>query len=371
MGTKKRIAWITVPSFLSTDRFIVPIMSEKYSIDWYIISRDNEQIDFENEIMDICSTKNINLLVERIHHRSISIHTIFEYNEILNRIKAEKYDLVYCIMIGIPYFMPLLRRKIGKNHVLVGIHNVHVPKGGSMYLPSKIYTNYTIHRFKYFQTFSESQKMALLQKSPKKYCEYVHFVLLDYGKPKIEKKNDLITFLSFGIIREYKRVDIIIQAAQKTFELTNVPFKVVIAGSCDEWEKYQKLIKYPELFELIIRRIENDEIPDLFAGCHYFLTPYQDIAQSGAAVVAVNYNLPIISSKLEAFMTYIKDGETGFLIEPANCDDLVNRMIYVLENHEKIYSELVNNISFMKEDKFSEKAIAGAYTEHFEYVSSR
>lgn len=362
----KRVAWITVPAFISTDRFIVPELAKHYNIDWYLISKNNEKIDFLGTISEICDGKNLRFEVFNINLRNLDPRIIREYKRFLKKINNINYDLIYNVVIGIPYYMILLRKMIGNKNTLVAIHNVHVPKGGTMYWPSKLYIAFTIRNFKYFQTFSKSQKNELLRIAPEKYCDNVNFVLMDYGAPSVVERDPIITLLSFGFIRDYKRIDVLIEAAQAAFEKTQVKFKIIIAGSCENWEKYQSLIKYPELFDLRIRRIEDSEVPNLFVEADYFVAAYQDIAQSGSAIIAVNYNMPIIASKLEAFETYVEDGRTGFLIDPANKEHLVDKIVYILNNHDDVYPRLKVNIENDKYSKFSAEAVARLYIKNFE-----
>ena len=365
---KKRVAWITVPAFISTDRFIIPEIAKYYHVDWYLLSRNSDKIDFIDSIESLTKNDSFTFSIVRIAHRNSSIKTIKEYRSFLSEIKRKKYDLIYNVMIGIPYYMPILKSIIGNNNVLIAIHNVHVPKGGSMYWPSRIYTNYTIKRFKYFQTFSVSQKKALLKIAPQKYCDNVNFVLMDYGRPSIKRNEEIITFLSFGIIREYKRVDVLIQAAEEAYAATNKEFRVIIAGSCDEWTKYQNMIKHPQLFDLRIHHIEDEEVPNLFAESHYFVAPYQDIAQSGSAIIAINYNIPVIASRLEAFTNYVENLKTGFLINPADKNDLAEIFIYILDNHKSFYTKMCNKISEEKINKFSAEAVVKLYKKNIDKV---
>lgn len=363
---KRKIAWITVPAFISTDRFIVPELSKYYDIDWYLIQKNNEKIDFLDSITSLSNEFGFVLEIEKINFRNSDIRTAGAYRKFLNKIKDRNYDLVYSVMIGIPYYMPLLRLIIGNKKTLIAIHNVHVPKGGSMYLPSIVYTRFSIASFKFFQTFSASQKKELLKIAPNKYCDNVNFVLMDYGTPSLLRKDGTITFLSFGIIRQYKRIDVLINAAQTAYEKTGIEFKVIIAGGCDNWSDYQDLIKYPKLFDLRIKRIEDKDVPNMFAECDYFVAPYQDIAQSGSAIIAVNYNVPIIASRLEAFENYIEDGKTGFLIDPASYDQLVEKMVYVLQNHSRYYVDMRAQIEHEKNAKFSAESVAKLYMKNFD-----
>ncbi|MFA9464613.1 MAG: glycosyltransferase family 4 protein [Velocimicrobium sp.] len=364
----KRIAWVTVPAFISTDRFIIQELSKHYNIDWYLVTKKNEEIDFLKFINEMANGKRIKLEIIEISYRNSDPRIVGVYSKFLMELKNKKYDLIYNVMIGIPYFMPLLRVILGKKHTLVAIHNVHVPKGGTQYFPSKLYTSFTIKAFDYFQTFSKAQKKELLSIAPKKYCDNVSFMLMDYGEPTIVKKSKKITFLSFGYIRDYKRIDVLINAAQKAFERTGISFKVIIAGSCDDWEKYEKLVTLPELFDLRIQRINDDDVPNLFAESDYFVATYQDIAQSGAAIIAVNYNKPVIASKLEAFENYVEEEKTGFLIKPADCEELTEKIIYILNNHQSIYSKLQENIHRIKIERFSPDGIARLYMKNFDKI---
>jgi len=364
----KKIAWISVPAFISTDMFIIPEVSKYYQLDWYLLVRENEKIDFLEQANLLKEEGKIGFNLVYTHFRSSDPRTLIEYKNFLSIIKENNYDIIYNVMIGIPYYMPLLRYIIGTKKTLVAIHNVHVPKGGSLYWPSVLYTKFTINSFKYFQTFSESQKRELKAKAPNKYCDNVNFVLMDYGRPTHITKNDETVFLSFGIIRDYKRIDVIIQAAQIAYEKTGKKFKVIIAGSCDNWEPYQKMIRYPELFDLRIMRIEDEEIPNLFAETDYFLAPYQDIAQSGSAIIALNYNIPIIASKLEAFQTYVIDGVTGYLMSPACVEDLTNIIIKILKADSESNNTMKETIAKMKQELFSAEVVCQMYRKNIEAV---
>ena len=193
---------------------------------------------------------------------------------------------------------------------------------------------------------------------------------MDYGEidKSVKENKDVITFLNFGIIRDYKRIDVLINAAQRAYETTGKMFKVIIAGSCNDWEKYQNKIKYQELFELIIKRIDDNDVAKIFERSDYFVLPYQDIAQSGSAIIAINYDMPIIASKLPAFEEYIKDKKTGFLINPADVEDLTKTMIYILNNHFKIYNKLVNNVNEFKLNNLTDEKVAEKYINNFNIV---
>lgn len=332
MSKKKRIAWISPSAVISTDRFVVPELSKEYDVDWFIIAWKDESVDFEKELESLREKKQIRYFIKRQYIRNVDPRIVLWWMSFLRELKSKKYDLIYQVMLGAPYYMPLFYHYMKHQKILIAIHNVIVPKGGTHYKLNKWYGHYTIHHFDYFHTFSKSQMEELLRVDSSKKCDYSPFAIMDYGTSKKNDDVHEITFLNFGLIRDYKRVDVLIAAAQQVRENTDYRFRVIIAGNCDNWDKYERMIKYPEIFDLRIRRIEDDEVPELFSEADYFVAPYQDIAQSGSIVIAINYDVPTIASRLPAFGEYIIDGETGFLVNPADKNDLARVMCDILSN---------------------------------------
>lgn len=267
-------------------------------------------------------------------------------------------------MSGYPYFTPLVYAILGSRRSVIAAHNVTTPKGVKNYRLAQLYTWFTLKAFRNFQTFSINQYDILKQKYPNKKVFYSPFILKDYGQSDAQP-GDTTTFLSFGYIRDYKRIDVLIQAAEKAYAEIQKPFLVKIAGKCEDWEKYQKLIKTPSLFDLQIESIPNSEIPHLFGRSHYFVTPYQDIAQSGSLIVGINYEKPIIASDLDSFREYIHEGQNGYLMKPASIDDLARIIKHIVLNHNEIYPALHEGMKQTKEE-FNEEKIARRYIQFFQ-----
>lgn len=368
---KRVIEWITFNAFLDTDLYIVKELAAFYCIDWHIIRSDNDKFEYMDILEDMKNIPDLQINLHVCGERLRKIKCIPYYNKLFSEIHKKNPDVIFTSMAGAPYFIPVLALKAKKNRTIVAIHNVHVPKGGSSYYFFKFYNKFTISCFYHFQTFSKSQYEELKLLTHDKHILYAPFILKDYGRPTKERTSQLITFLNFGNIREYKRIDVLIEAAQQVFEKTGILFRVIIAGKCDEWEKYQKLIRYDALFDLRIARIENEDVPNLFAETDYFVAPYQDIAQSGSSVVALNYEKPIIASKLPAFEEYIKDKETGYLIKPANIEDLANVMEKIVRSQKQDYPEMVARLKKERLYQFSTEVIVKKYREFIDDVIAK
>lgn len=360
---KKKNCWITPDYYLDTDFYIVSLLCEYYQIEWYIVSRGKTVYD--DELGKMSSIKNIRVSLELLPYRNRSLKLLFAYCRLALKIKKSQPDYFYTGLHGYPYALPVIKIILGKVKTIVPLHNVNIPKGASCYRFAKWNTGRILNSFKNYQSFSLSQFNLLKSLKPRANVFYTPFLLKDYGKPTVVP-NKKITFLNFGNIRDYKRVDVLIDAAQRAFEKTGVEFIVEIAGACIDWEKYQAMIRYPQLFNLNIRKVDNEEIPNLFGRSHYFVVPYQDIAQSGSVVVGINYDKPIIASDLEAFREYVKDGMDGYLMKPASVDDLTQIMIDILRNHDRIYPQLVAGLKQIKEEKFATAAIVQKYIHMFE-----
>lgn len=365
---KKRISWITFNAFIDTDLYAVKELTRYYKIDWFIIRSENDRFEYLDDITEMQKLDDLKIQLCICGKRLRKIGCISYYLKMINLIKKDKPNLVFSSMAGAPYFIPVLSLLLKPQNVIMAIHNVHIPKGGTAYNFFKLYNKMTISLFMNFMTYSMSQMDALKKLVPHKNVFYVPFMMKEYGVSKKKRESNIITFLNFGNIREYKRIDVLIDAAQMAYEETGIIFKVIIAGKCDNWYEYQKLIKYEFLFDIRIGRVENNDIADLFNECDYFVAPYQDIAQSGSSVVALNYGKPIIASKLPAFEEYIEDCKTGYLIKPADKENLKDVMVAILQSGNLGYDKMVDDLVVSRDALFSTNAIVARYRGCFDYV---
>lgn len=366
--SKSKVAWITFNAFIDTDLYIVRELSYFYEIDWYILKSGNDEYEFVDEIKALKEKPTLRISMLQCGERLRSLSCISFYIKLLDSISELQPDIIYTSLAGAPYYIPILAKRKNKNRVVLAIHNVHVPKGGSAYWFFKLYNALAVKSFQYYQTFSNDQYLLLKSIIPNKTVFYAPFILKDYGTTNNIRTDKRITFLNFGNIRPYKRIDVLIEAVQRVYEKTNVLTRVILAGKCEDWENYEKLIKYPELFDLRIHRIDNKDIPDLFMEADYFVAPYQDIAQSGSSVVAVNYGIPLIASRLPAFEEYVEDKITGRLIEPANVDSLEAVIRDIVESKNAGYDEMVDHLIHKREELFSTESVVKRYREFIDGI---
>jgi glycosyltransferase involved in cell wall biosynthesis len=143
--------------------------------------------------------------------------------------------------------------------------------------------------------------------------------------------------LLFGLLRSYKGIESLIQAAQY---VKNNEFKIVIVGGGE--------VAYVEILR---KQVEKSLRSDRILLQHKFLTdmdlasliycsdmvvfPYRHISQSGALVLALTYGKPVIANKIDGFIEYIENGRTGLLVDAREPNLLAQAIDDLLDNTEK------------------------------------
>jgi glycosyltransferase involved in cell wall biosynthesis len=129
---------------------------------------------------------------------------------------------------------------------------------------------------------------------------------------------DLPVLLFFGFIRDYKGLDVLLEATA----LLEQPVQLVIAGEAyGSFDKYQALIEqHPQRERIFLFQdyISDAEVPVYFGAADACVLPYRSATQSGIAAIALQLGTPMISTRVGGLHEYISDGEDGLLVEPEN-----------------------------------------------------
>lgn len=363
----KKITWLTTTSFIDVDHQIVPELAKTFKIHWVIFGGAIIPPAY-NDLVRLSNENGIEIEYYTIKEKWYSPTRFFSFGNLLKYAIGIPSDIIY-IDAGLTFWDYYAALHIlPREKTVLATHNVKTPKGARLEHFARYFMGQTLKNFQNFHVFSKNQGEYLEYLVGKgKNVLYAPLTLKDYGKKgERTKYKDIVNFLSFGHIRHYKRIDILIEAAQKLYEETKAEFKVSIAGNCPGWSEYAKMIKYPDLFDLHIGFIEDDEVADYFANADYLVLPYQDLAQSGAITVAFNYNIPVITSDIIQFCEFVEDGYNGFLFETENVDALVSVMKKAIEmGHNDKYAKLVETSTRFVEDNYALSSIADKYIQYF------
>jgi len=131
------------------------------------------------------------------------------------------------------------------------------------------------------------------------------------------KSDNVILF--FGLIREYKGLDILIRAI-KILRNELDDFIVLVAGECyKNQEDYIQLINelgVSDYFRLNFRFVPDIELIEYFSAADVLALPYRSASQSGIVQIAYHFNLPVVVTNVGGLPEIVVDGVTGYLSEP-------------------------------------------------------
>ena len=141
---------------------------------------------------------------------------------------------------------------------------------------------------------------------------------LHQANPEQADADDVVEFLMFGMIKPYKGVDILIQAASLLNDDVKKKCRFVIAGK--PAMDVQLLIDMAadldvgNLFEFIPKHIPDSDIPLLMNSADVLLFPYRQIDSSGVFMLGLSFSKPMIATSVGIFKELLVSDVHGYLV---------------------------------------------------------
>jgi glycosyltransferase involved in cell wall biosynthesis len=249
----------------------------------------------------------------------------FSYEKTAKAIERYRPDVLviaYWMSFFAPAYGHIAHRLRGKTRIIALVHNAipHEPKFYDKPL-SKLFFN----QVDGFMVLSESVKKDLLSLYPRaKYGLQAHPLYNHFGEKQNRKKACEIlnlhpekkTLLFFGLIRDYKGLDLLLQAISSLDD----SYQLVVAGeSYGDFEKYRKIIDAsPAKDRIQVRNeyIADDEVPLFFSAADALVLPYKSATQSGVIPVAYHFEVPVIATGVGSLKDTIEAAGTGIICCP-------------------------------------------------------
>ena len=177
-----------------------------------------------------------------------------------------------------------------------------------------------------------------------------------YSKEEARKKlkvdGKLILF--FGFLRPYKGLDYLLDAMPSILEKLGPDFFLMVVGECwkDE-QKYRKKAKELGIVKHLLRvnkYIPNEQINLYFSATDLVIIPYVSATGSGILQIAFGCGKPVVATRVGGLSDDVVDGETGYLVPPADSEGLAKAIIKFFV--EKKGQQFIANIKKTK-DRFS------------------
>lgn len=158
-------------------------------------------------------------------------------------------------------------------------------------------------------------------------CSSPHPLFDTYGKKldrnealsalKLDPQNSYLLF--FGIIRDYKGLDILIRAFSDS-RLRGRNLKLIVAGEFYEDEtRYRNLVKESGLENDVIfydHFIKDEDVKLFFSGADLVVQPYKSATQSGVTQIAYHFDKPMVVTNVGGLKEIVPDGKCGYVVQP-------------------------------------------------------
>ncbi|MDH6313252.1 glycosyltransferase involved in cell wall biosynthesis [Parabacteroides sp. PFB2-10] len=253
----------------------------------------------------------------------------FSYIRAAKQIEKEKPDLLI-MKYWMSYLSPSLgtvARRLKKRgcRVITVLDNV-IPHEQKFF--DKPFTTWFLKQNSGFVAMSESVRHDLLTLRPDAPNIMLPHPLYDHFGEKVERRlaceqlgldPDKKTLLFFGLIRDYKGLDLLIEA----FELLDSEeYQLVIAGeSYGSFQKYSDQIsqsKHPEQIKVFNRYIGDNEVPLFFSAADVCILPYRSATQSGITSIAYHFETPLLATRTGGLDESIEQQGIGLMIPDVN-----------------------------------------------------
>ena len=326
----KRICWITAPYMLQVDLPILSTLSKNYGIDWFVWG--SSVSDNAGLAKTYAEKNDIPLRFIESPYSFYNPMSLIFCCKILRTLNMNGYDAYYLDISTFPWLLYAIRKYLPANKVILAMHHGKIHSGMRFKPIYRPFLKYLNRQPFFLQYFSKLQADAFRGKdNSKKYI--IPLALNDFGSPDAMPDTEKVVFTAFGNIIESKNIPLLIEAGNRLWEEYPEKFVIRIAGKGRLWNTCKYLIRHPEAFELDIRRIPDEEIPNLFATSHYIVFPYKAVTQSGPLRIAYGYDIPVIASDLEGFKESVEENVTGVLFKSENVESLVEVMRRAISDH--------------------------------------
>lgn len=149
--------------------------------------------------------------------------------------------------------------------------------------------------------------------------------------------------LFFGLIREYKGLDILLQA----FDRLNNNYQLIIAGEpYGSFSKYQRMIDESpngKNVHCFLNYIKDSEVKNYFSAADVTVLPYRSATQSGISTVSNHFEVPMIVTDVGGLKETIGDKGTGIVCKDSTPETIANNIMRFFKN-ESLRNSFLENI---------------------------
>lgn len=239
-------------------------------------------------------------------------------------IRSWKPDLLL-MRYWMPYFAPsqgYVARHMAPGCKVISILDNVIPHESHFF--DRPLTTYYLNGHDGFVVLCNAVRDDLLRLRPDaSYIVSPHPIYSNFGEkvPKAQACRELgldpekKTLLFFGLIREYKGLDILLEA----FSAMDENYQLLIAGEpYGSFERYRRLIDTSpnrSRIHLYDRFISDSEVAVFFCAADLCVLPYRSATQSGISSISYHFDLPMVTTAVGGLKEMIGDSGTGIVTD--------------------------------------------------------
>lgn len=195
-----------------------------------------------------------------------------------------------------------------------------------------------------FIVMSDAVLADLLSLKPDaKYLRVNHPVYNQFGailnREEALKQLDLDSskkyILFFGFIRDYKGLDLLIEAMTHLQENQHLIVAGEVYGSFDKYTQLISDLNLKNRIHLFNHYISDDEVTLYFSASDVCVLPYKSATQSGITSISHHFNLPIIATDVGGLKETIDHEKTGLIVKEPNSQLIADSILSYYSNNFK------------------------------------
>ena len=323
------------------------------------------------------------LLNPNVHYHEVNVpeYPLFHYqpyelalsSKLVDMVKLYKIDLLH-VHYAIPHayagymakqmlkdegiYLPMVTTLHGTDITLVGNHPVY-----------KTAVTFSINKSDVVTSVSQSLKDDTNKSFDIKKEIHVIPNFIELNKHRNEslischrsvmanKEERIVTHISN--FRKVKRIPDVIKIFYKIQE--QIPAKLMMVGDGPEREKAEKMCRDLGIQDSVIFFGNSNEIDQILSYSDLFLLPSETESFGLAALEAMAWSVPVISSNSGGLPEVNFDGDSGYLSDVGNVDEMAKNALKILSNNETLATFKENALAVAKQ--FDIKNILPLYEE--------
>lgn len=334
-----------------TDRLAAEFLAENVDVELYTFTLQYPSILFpgKTQYSDAPAPNDISIF------RRINSINPLTWIKTAKEIKTKNPDIVI-FAYWMSFFASCyakMAKIIKRNKVSRCIGLVHNMMPHEQSILDRLFSPHFVKRMDAFVALSKSvltDVSRLDKKSKPKYFS-PHPLYDHYGdkEDKVMAMNSLYMdnnynyLLFFGLIREYKGLDLLLKAMSDK-RLDKYPLKLIVAGEFyEKKEPYLKMIDDLDINDKVIicdKYIPDEEVKNFFNLADMVVQPYKSATQSGVTQIAYHFEKPMLVTDVGGLREIVPNGKVGYVVEAepskiadAICDFYDNERIEYFESN--------------------------------------